>query len=174
MTRNRYRLEILNNQCMPGAMSVNCHAHLTKDVGPALPYLNAVLGGFEYIKDPPSVTFRAHGKLISIHGRKISINALKDETEAQKIVDWLLNEIDAAWQNRHHITPKFEGLPRPAVIEILKRLPKTNCRKCGAATCLVFATQLAEGAKGVADCPPMSAEARNALGDYLAPFRLDD
>ena len=52
-----YRLEIFNNECMPGAMSVQCIAHLDLDVGPALPYLNTVLGGFEYIDDPPSVTF---------------------------------------------------------------------------------------------------------------------
>ena len=53
MMVNNYRLEIFNNACMPGAMSVQCHAHLDQDVGPALPYLNAALGGFEYVKAPP-------------------------------------------------------------------------------------------------------------------------
>ncbi len=41
-----YRLEIFNNECIPGAMSVQCFAHLDQDVGPAIPYLNAELGGF--------------------------------------------------------------------------------------------------------------------------------
>jgi ArsR family metal-binding transcriptional regulator len=159
---------------MPGAMSVQCHAHLERDVGPALPYLNKVLGGFKYIKDPPSVTFRAQGKLITVHGRKIAVNALKDETEARKIVDWLLREIDAAWQNRDNIEPTHKGLPRPGMIEILKRLPKTNCKKCGAPTCLVFATLLADGAKSVSDCSPLTEAAQKKLSDYIAPFHIEE
>ena len=59
-----YQLEILNNEWMPSAMSVNCHAHLDQDVSAALPYVNPELGGFEYIPDPPSVTFKIQGKLI--------------------------------------------------------------------------------------------------------------
>jgi len=109
-----------------------------------LPFLNAELGGFEYIKDPPSVTFRLHGKLLTVHGNKIAVNALKDETEARKIVEWLKREINNAWKNHDNITPRYEGLPRPQVIQILKCLPMTNCRECGESTCMVFATRVAE------------------------------
>ncbi len=73
-----YRLEIFNNECMPHAMSVQCHAHLNEDVSEASPSLNSELGGFEYKKDPPSVAFRVHGKLITVYGQKIAVNALKD------------------------------------------------------------------------------------------------
>jgi len=92
MLLSGYHLEIFNNECMPGALTVQCFAHLDQDVGPALPYLNAALGGFEYVQAPPSVTFRIHGKLITVHGRKIAVNALKGEDEARKIVDWLVRE----------------------------------------------------------------------------------
>jgi len=44
--------------------------------------LNAELGGFDYVKDPPAVIFKAQGRLISVHGDKIAINTLKDEAEA--------------------------------------------------------------------------------------------
>ena len=165
-----YRLEIFNNQCMPGAMSVQCMAHLDQDVSMALPYLNTTLGGFEYIDDPPSVTFRVHGKLITVHGRKIAANALKDEAEARKIVEWLKREINTAWQDRTNITPSTKGTPRPQIIEILKHLPRTNCRECGDPTCLVFATRLAEGAKGVECCPTIGREDRQFLEVYLGRF----
>lgn len=165
-----YRMEIFNNECMPGAMTVQCFAHLNQDVGPALPYLNAVLGGFEYIRQPPSVTFRSQGKLITVHGRKIAVNALKDEDEARKIVDWLVREINAAWEKRNDIQPCYEGMPRPNVIEILKLLPKTNCRDCGAPTCLVFATRVAEGVKDHQDCPSMDLENRKKLATYMKPY----
>jgi ArsR family metal-binding transcriptional regulator len=174
MLLETYRLEIFNNECMPGAWTVQCFAHLDQDVGPALPYLNAILGGFEYSREPPAVTFRSQGKLITVHGRKIAINALQDEAEARTIVNWLVREINAAWQRRAEIAPCYKGLPRPNLVEILKLLPKTNCRKCGAPTCLVFAIQVAEGGKSHNDCPSLSKDNRKKLAAYIEPFRLGD
>jgi ArsR family metal-binding transcriptional regulator len=142
-------------------------------VGAALPYLNTNLGGFEYVKAPPSVTFRSQGKLITVHGDKIMINALKDETEARKIVEWLKREINQAWEQRESITPSYEGQVRPNVMEILKRLPKTNCRQCGEPTCMVFAVRMAEGVKAVEDCPPSAGAGREALSDYIQGFKFD-
>ena len=158
MLVNKYRLEIFNNECMPSAMSVQCFAHLDQDVGPALPYLNASLGGFEYIIEPPSVTFRLQGKLITVHAQKIAINALKDENEASKIVEWMIREINEAWENRNAIEPSYEGTPKPNIVDILKILPKTNCKKCGYPTCMVFATLVTEGAKDFTNCPQLGKD----------------
>jgi len=153
-------------------MFVHCFAHLDQDVSEALPYLNSVLGGFEYVKDSPSVTFRSQGKLITVHGRKIAINALKDEYEARKIVEWLKREINDAWDKRNEIEPSYQGMPKPKIIEILKLLPQTNCRECGASTCMVFATKVAEGVKGSIDCPQMNDEQSKKLSEYITAFNL--
>ncbi|MFZ2041767.1 MAG: (Fe-S)-binding protein [Desulfobacterales bacterium] len=174
MLLENYRLEIVNSACNPGAMAVHCFAHLDQDVGEALPYLNTALGGFEYLQDSPSVTFKAQGKLITVHSRRIAVNALKDEAEARKIIEWLKREINDAWQNREGIVPSFKGAPRPQLIEILKRLPRTNCRQCGEPTCMVFAARLAEGAKGTEACPPLTDAQRQALEGYMARFNLVD
>lgn len=174
MLLKNYRLEIFNSKCNPGAMAVHCFAHLDQDVGQALPYLNNALGGFEYIREPPSVTFKSQGKLITVHGRKIAVNALKDKTEAHKIVEWLKREINDTWENREHIVPSFESTPRPKLIEILKLLPQTNCRECGEATCMVFAARMAEGAKGADACPPLELEQHRKLYEYMEQFKLLD
>ena len=173
MLLESYKLEIFNSECMPGAMAVHCFAHLNQDVGEAIPYLNATLGGFTFTKDPPSVTFKVHGKLITVHAKKIAVNALKDEDEATKIIEWLKREINSAWENREKIEPLYEAAPQPKVIEILKLLPKTNCKECGQPTCMVFAAQVAEGAKGPEDCPPLNDDRRNKLSNYLGQFRFD-
>ena len=140
---------------MPSAMRVQCFAHLDQDVGPALPYLNASLGAFEFVRQPPSATFRVQGKLITVHARKIAVNALKDESEARKIVEWIIREINEAWENRDSLEPSYEGTPKPNIVEIIKGLPKTNCGQCGYPTCLVFATLVAEGAKDLNSCPQL-------------------
>ena len=173
MLLNEYRMEIFNNECMPSAMSVQCFAYLDQDVSLALPYLNSVLGGFEYIKEPASVTFRTQGKLITVHGQKIAINALKDENEAKRIVEWLIREINNAWETRDNIEPCYEGMPRPKVLEILKMLPKTNCQDCGSSTCMVFASLVAEGVKGSEDCLQIDKDSKSLLNKYMSGFKLD-
>lgn len=174
MLLKSYRLEIFNNECMPGAMTVQCFAHLDQNVSEALPFLNSELGGFGYIKDPPSVTFRLHGKLLTVHGNKIAVNALKDEVEASKIIEWMKREINNAWDKHDNITPRYKGLPRPQVIQILKCLPKTNCRECGEPTCMVFATRVAEGGKGSDQCPTLTPDGKMALDEYMTDFNIKD
>lgn len=173
MILESYILEIFNSECNPGATTVQCFAHLDQDVSEVLPYLNAVLGGFSYTKDPPSVTFKAQGKLITVHSRKIAVNALKDEEQARKIVEWLKREINQAWDHRDNIEPRYEGVPRPRVIEILKCLPKTNCGECGEPTCMVFATRVVEGAKSADDCLALETAQKEKLERYLKPFQLE-
>ncbi|MGC9194827.1 MAG: (Fe-S)-binding protein [Syntrophobacteraceae bacterium] len=168
-----YRKEVIRPECRPEAEALHYIVHLDEDISAVLPYLNAVLGGFQYIKEPPCVSFRVQGKLIAVHPGKICINALRDEAEGDKITEWLKQEINSAWERRSEITPQFEGAPKPKVIEILKLLPKTNCGQCGRPTCMVFATHAAEGGIGPEDCPPLSAENREKLSAYLGRFKFD-
>ena len=173
MLLQSYTKEIFRPECNPSFQSLHCIAHLDQDVREALPYLNATLGGFEYFKDPPTVTFRIQGKIITVHPREIAVNALKDEEEADKILQWLQREINDAWERRSEIKPRYEGLPKPKLLEILKLLPKTNCRECGEATCMVFAARVAEGAKGPEKCPPLKEENRIKLEQYMSQFQFD-
>jgi len=168
-----YSLEIFKSKCQADAKGVHCFAHLQQDVSKALPYLNSVLGGFEYLQNPPAVTFRAQGKLITVHGDKIAVNALKDEAEARKIVEWMKNEINTAWDKKDQIEPCTTGMPKPGIIDILKLLPKTNCHECGEPTCMVFATKVAEGAKGAENCPQIREDNSIKLTKYMSRFRLD-
>ena len=173
MLLKSYTIKIFNNECMPNAMSVQCHASLDEDVGKALPYLNASLGAHTFTQNPPSITFKIQGKLITIHSKTIAINALKSHDEAIKIIDWLKSEINTAWENRETIEPRYVSVPAPKVLEILKLLPKTNCRECGQTTCLVFASLVSEGAKGATDCPPQDDVNRKRLVEYIGKFNLD-
>ncbi len=44
-------------------------------------------------------------------------------------------------------------MPQPTVMDILKALPRTNCRECGQASCLAFAAMLQKSEIGAAKCP---------------------
>ncbi len=88
-----------------------------------------------------------------------------------KILEWLKQEINQAWDNREKIKPGYESLSKPLILEVLKLLPRTNCRQCGQPTCMVFAILVANTAKGPEDCLIMQDSQKTSLGKYLARFR---
>ncbi len=165
-----YTKEIFRPTCNSSFQSVHCYAHLDVDIREVLPYLNTVLGGSDYADDPPSVMFQIHGRLIAVYPRQIAINALNDEAEADKVLEWLKTQINETWGKRSEITPTHRVLPKPQPIEVLKLLPKTNCGECGQATCMVFAFLIAQGAKGPENCASLDENHRAALEKYLSRF----
>ena len=78
-----YTKEIFRSKCNTQARSLHCFAHLHQDISEGIPCLNAELEGDAFTREPPSVTFKAHGKLITVHPDKIAVNALQDEEEAE-------------------------------------------------------------------------------------------
>lgn len=174
MLLKSYKKEIFRPECNPGFESLHCIAYLDQDISRVLPYLNAELGGFDYVKAPPAVIFKSQGRLISVHGDRIAINALKDEAQADQILKWLVGEINSAWQRRDRIEPCFEGVPKPNVVDILKYLPQTNCRDCSCPTCLVFACRMAEGVQSPQDCPHLDDESHQRLNGIMSAFRFLD
>lgn len=168
-----YKKEMFRPKCNPSFQSVHCVAHLDQDISEVLPYLNTALGGDNYVKSPPSLTLRVHGKLITLHAREIYVNALNDEIEAEKILGWLQGEINDAWEKRGEIEPTFESRPAAKMMDILRLLPRTNCGKCGEPTCTVFAVQATQGVKDQEDCPQLTDENKLKLQEYLNRFGFD-
>lgn len=158
--------------CNSSFQSLHCIAHLNEDISEVLPYLNAELGGHQFTKDPPSVTFRINGRLITLHPKKIAVNALESAEQADKILEWLKKEINDIWERRKEIKPLYKRTASPTLLYILKLLPRTNCKKCGQPTCLVFATQIMEGGKGPEHCPSLNKGESRKLEDYLNQFNL--
>ena len=156
--------------CMPGSTSLHCIADLDENISEVIPYINATIGGYGLVREPVSVSFKMYGKLLTVSARQIAINALKDEEEADNILKWLMKEINAAWENRDSIEPKYEDLPKPNLMQIIRFLPRTNCKDCGLPTCMVFATRAMEGLKDADDCPPLTGDGKVALKNYLSGF----
>ncbi len=54
-------------------------------------------------------------------------------------------------------------------IQILKMLPKTNCGECGIPTCLAFGMKVAAGQIEIDECPYVSDEVKETIGEASAP-----
>jgi len=154
----------------PSAKHLRCVAYLDENISDVLPYLNTVLRGHQYITEPPSLTLKFNGKLITIYSQEIAINIVKDTAEADNILEWLKQEINDTWKRRDKIKPSFSVAQKPGILNILKLLPKTNCKECGQPTCMVFALLVTEGKKRPEDCPQLNERNRITLQEYLEQF----
>lgn len=54
-------------------------------------------------------------------------------------------------------------------IQILKMLPKKNCGECAIPTCLAFAMKVAAGQTEIGECPYVSDEVKEQIGEASAP-----
>jgi len=44
------------------------------------------------------------------------------------------------------------------IMEVLKELPRTNCKECGEPTCMAFATKLLKKERKLEECTPLLNE----------------
>ncbi len=172
MLISKFTTEFVRITCGSESGAQDLVIHLDRDISEVIPYLNTVLGGFQYTKEPRSVSFRMNGKLVVIHPLQICVSAPGEKPEAEKVTQWLLDKINDTWERRDEIQPSFESASSPKVLEILRLLPKTNCGLCGEQTCMVFASQAAKGVKTPDDCPPLEGEQKAKLAKYLGQFEL--
>jgi len=169
MLLKRYRKEFCRPP-HPEVLHLRCVAYLDENISDVLPYLNTVLKGHQYNTNPLSLTLKFNDKLITLYSQEIGINIVKDEDEADKILEWLKQEINDTWKRRGEIKPSFEVPQKPGILNILKLLPKTNCQKCGQPACMVFAVLITEGEESPDNCPQLDMQNKITLQEYLKQF----
>ncbi len=167
MLIKRYRKHMSWGHCRAQEGCLQCMAYLDGDISEALPYLNGLLGGFLYVLNPPSVSFKLKGRIVVVYTTRIGISTVKDETEAEEILDFLVESINRMWERRSEIQPRFEAVQKPNVVEILRILQGADCTICGEPSCVAFAVQIAEGERQLEDCPALSEDKRQQLREYL-------
>ena len=167
-----YDLEVGTVPCEPGSVEFAAIVRLNVDIGPALPYLNRTLRGARYIAQAPSLMWKKGGRNIAFWSYKIAIGHLGDRTQAGKVAKGLVDLVNRTWERRDEIEPDCEMRRRPAPLEVYNLLPRTNCRKCGEATCFIFASKLVMGHLKLKACPvleePQHATLLARLSDMLA------
>ena len=145
------------------------------DISPALPYVNAELGGWDYDQANHALLIKmADGKWPTLHPHQIAIRGARDIDECHALLGWIKGQINDIYARRTDITPRYVSQAGLKVMEILKLLPMTNCRACGYATCMAYAAALREGEIRPEDCPPLweakYQEKQDKLLAYLASF----
>jgi ArsR family metal-binding transcriptional regulator len=153
-----YELEMISPPCVPGAEHWSAQARLETDINEVLPYLNSRFPGAQYDVKARVLIMKMDGKKCAFRPGLISAAPVADREEADKILNGLCGLVNETWKDRGSIEPSYEQKSSPSVMDLYRRLPRTNCKKCGYATCMAFAADLREGKTDLSCCPELTLD----------------
>ncbi|HPD17664.1 MAG TPA: (Fe-S)-binding protein [Planctomycetota bacterium] len=154
--------------CVADATKIRLIAHLSGDLAEVFPYLNAVMREASYNVHGPTFTFLDRYRMVSMYPRRIAVAKADELVDAWRVLEAIRCRANEVWARRAEIAPSYEMRERPPALEILKRLPRTNCRACGEATCTAFAVKVWSGGADVTLCRPVFAGDRQDLKEALS------
>ncbi|MFH1169573.1 MAG: (Fe-S)-binding protein [Chloroflexota bacterium] len=162
-----YDIQLAEPACGAGSARYGALVSLESDISAVFPYLNAVLPGARYDHRNQFLLWSEGSQKYAFRPREIRVAEVQDPLQAQEVVRSIVERVNRVWQEKDSLTPNFVERVLPAVMDIFKLLPRTNCRKCGYLTCMAYAAALREGKACLEDCPPMveadKAESREKL-----------
>ncbi|MEG1310612.1 MAG: (Fe-S)-binding protein [Romboutsia sp.] len=141
--------------CTTHTSRIRIKADLSKDISELLPYINSYIKSCIYNNKAKNITFTHDGKIITIFKDSITITKLVNETDAYECMDYIRDMINHVNNNKENLNPSYEANKLPSPIELYKLLPKLNCKKCGEATCMSFASKLLNGQSNIKKCIPI-------------------
>jgi ArsR family metal-binding transcriptional regulator len=144
--------------CVADETKIRLIAHIEGDLGPVLPYLNAVMQQASYTPAAETLTFMEGYRMIALYRERITIAKADEIVDAWRTLDDIRRLVEQTWRDRNQIEPSFEIRRKPPAIEIFKRLPRTNCGLCGEPACMAFAVRVWLGEIPVNLCLPVFTE----------------
>jgi ArsR family metal-binding transcriptional regulator len=141
--------------CVADEVRIRLIAHISGDLGPIMPYLNAVMPSGLYCPAGPTFTFMEGPRMISLYSHRITLAKADEIVDAWRTLERIRVWVNETWQRRETISPRHVTRQRPPAMEVYKRLPGTNCRACGEKTCMAFALRLWQGEVPPSRCEPV-------------------
>jgi len=141
--------------CIADETKIRLIAHISGDMTAVFPYLNAEIRGANYNENGPMLTFMDGHRLITIYPHKIAIGKADEIVDAWRTLEMIRCLSNDVYARRAAIEPLYVMRKKPPALEIYKRLPKTNCGRCGQKTCMAFALTLWSGNAKPALCEPI-------------------
>lgn len=142
-------------------------AQVEGDLAPVMPYLNAEIRGGTFSPAGPTFTFMDGPRLINVFPHRVAVARAREMQDAWRTLAKVRATINDVWSRRAAITPSYERRVRASALEVYSRLPRTNCRQCGEASCLAFAAKLMAGEQTLEHCRPVFAGDRQDLKQAL-------
>jgi len=141
--------------CLADPRKVRARAEVSEEVSDLLPYLNATEKGAIYNPVGHTLTLRQGEMIITIYPREIVMAKVDSAERAEELAAEFRELLNRTEERRDELEPCFERRSQLQPLDLFRLLPRTNCRQCGEAVCLAFATKLALGQTDIMRCGPL-------------------
>lgn len=126
-----------------------------KDLTQLIPLMARFIRGGAFSPEIPSLVFEEDVRLVSVMPREIVISRADQMLDAWIMIRTMVDLMCAAWERRDSLLPETRPRRGISAIEIYRRLPCTECRRCGATGCMEFARALITGRARLMQCLPL-------------------
>lgn len=140
----------------PGSKIWSASFRLDQEVRHLFPYINATLDDALYYERPEHVRFTFNGYLCFLYPDLVAAHFFETKTAAKDFIAGLIDFLNDMEAQKKNIRPNYDQIKSIPIIDILKILPKTNCRKCGYLTCMAFAAAIMKGKAATDECPGLA------------------
>jgi len=128
------------------------------DIRKIFPYVNGSVQGARYHFRPLHVAFKRKDVQCTLYPREVIAAPFAGKDHAVEFIEDLIVFLNDIYANRSKYKKSHRVHRKPvSIVEIIKALPRTNCKECGYATCMAFAAALNQGEAEPKDCPGFSS-----------------
>ncbi len=166
------KTEVFNVECNPSSAIVNVRVFLDEDLSDMLPYLNATQEKAKYYPNVSYLNFLWKGCPVNVRESTITAFGFESDTQARSEAELIAGKIERVIANRADIEPDETPYSPPAVLDILRHLPRiSGCSDCGQGSCMAFAAAVSRGDCRIEDCAPLKednySDNRSALAKLM-------
>lgn len=168
---DNYEIKSIDNiVCLPGTGILRLFMIANRSIKDLLPYINDYVPKSRFLPKINWIRFPFKGYPekkgnwnVAIKDKEIIVAKFNSNDEAKEIAKEVIEFLNHIYEIKDTLSPRFDGWSPPKVMDILKYLPKTNCKKCGCFSCMAFAKKLAEGEAELDQCPVLQNEPENII-----------
>lgn len=161
--------------------SLGARFELDRDLDPLFPFINAVARDAQFFETPLYIKFVFADHLCAFYPREGVFSPVKDLGDALAFLPRLISFVADIAKRRAQIVPNHRKFKTESALDILRLLPRHNCRACGYSTCVAFAAALSRRLTSPLNCPhlihPVEEKAVfpvfDAQGDLVRTVCLD-
>jgi DNA-binding CsgD family transcriptional regulator/ArsR family metal-binding transcriptional regulator len=130
---------------------------LDQDVRPLFPYINALLDDALFYEKPEHVRFLFKGYRCFLYQNITVAYFFDSKTAAKEFASGVIDFLNSIYDQKENIKPNYNQIKQVPIIDIMRILPKTNCKECGFLTCMAFAAALIKGKVTAQTCPSLAS-----------------
>lgn len=133
------------------------------DIRSLFPYVNAEADDAQLFKNPDLIRFKIDPVHCVLYPDKCMATPFDSRDEAKRFREKAMAYLNDILNRKDRIHPKYTVFKKAPVTDIIRLLPKTNCRACGYETCIAFAAMVSIQKAQPSTCPFMGNPVREEI-----------